>query len=177
MTEERRRRRSETVPEAPHAIATRRASQPSSPFSVDVGDAAPTFTLPNESGTAVPLAALRGGPVIVCFCPANQAPTVAADLALHRRTLGERGATGLLVIRGNKEDAAAIAEPHGREVVVLADADGVVHKAYGVLDPLLGRARLAVFLLDTRGDVASVWGQPDPTRSIPLAVEALDLAR
>jgi peroxiredoxin len=177
MTEERRRRRSETVPEAPHSIAMRKSPEGRAPFAVDAGDTAPTFELPNESGTPVPLLALRGGPVILCFCPANDAPIVAADLARNRRTLGERGATALMVLRGNREDAAAIAEPHGREVVVLADADGKVHAAYGVLDPLLGRARLAVFLLDAHGDVASAWGQPDATKAVTLAMEALDLAR
>lgn len=171
-----RRRRLETVPEAPHSIARKGPS--SHPiFAVDVGDTAPQFELPNESGKLVPLSALRGGAVIVCFCPANQAAVVATDLAASRRTLGERGATAVLVLRGNREDAAAIAEPHGTDVVVLADAEGKVHTAYGVLDPLMGRARLAVFLLDSHGDVASVWGQPDPARAIPLAMEALDLAR
>jgi peroxiredoxin len=171
-----RRRRVETVPEAPHAIA-RRPSSGNATFAIDVGDAAPLFELPNESGKLVPLSALRGGPVIICFCPANQASIVASDLAASRRVLGERGGTALLVLRGNREDAAAIAEPHGTDVVVLADAEGKVHTAYGVLDPLMGRARLAVFLLDSHGDVASVWGQPDPARAIPLAMEALDLAR
>jgi peroxiredoxin Q/BCP len=175
MTEDRRRRRNETVPEAPHSLARKGPSSQS--FAVDVGDAAPLFELPNESGKLVPLSALRGGAVIVCFCPANQAPIVASHLAACRRVLGEHGATAVLVLRGNREDAAAVAEPHGTEVVVLADAEGKVHSAYGVLDPLMGRARLAVFLLDSHGDVASVWGQPDPARAIPLAMEALDLAR
>src|SRR5437763_15494579 len=122
MTEQHRRRRSETVPEAPHSIA-RKGPASQATFAVDVGDAAPLFELPNESGKLVPLAALRGGAVIVCFCPANQASIVAADLAASRRTLGERGATALLVLRGNREDAAAIAEPHGTDVVVLAAAE------------------------------------------------------
>jgi peroxiredoxin len=172
----RRRLSAVTMPEVPLAKLADRQSG-GSPFAVDVGDSAPLFELENESSVRVPLIALRGGPVVVVFGPASAHADLASALASARRELGRHGGASVLVVAGDASLAARVAAPHGREVVVLADATGAVHRAYGVLDSFTGRPRVAVFLLDAAGDVARVFAQPEPERVVRLALDAIELAR
>lgn len=166
----------DTMPEVPIAKKASTRPPPAQPLAFDVGDSALDFVLPNEAGVALPLSALRGGPVLLCFAPAWAQPALADALAAARRTLGQRGGAAALVVDGDVAEAAAVAEPHGRDLLVLADERGEVHRAYGVLGPS-GGPRVALFLLDARGDVARTWADVPPEAAVSLALSALDLAR
>lgn len=144
---------------------------------VDVGDAAPDFTLPNECGVDVPLRAFRDGPVIVAFGRASAHFDLARALADARRELGSVGAVALLVVAGDGDVATEVASPTGRDLVVLSDREGEVHRAYGVVDMLAQGPRVALFVIDGNGDVAAVFSVQDPSRAVPMAIDALDLAR
>lgn len=144
---------------------------------VEVGDAAPDFTLPNERGVDVPLRALRDGPVVVVFGRASAQFDLARALADARRELGAVGAVALFVVAGDRDVAAEVASDTGRDLVVLADREGEVHRAYGVVDMLAQGPRVALFVIDGNGDVAAVHSLPDPARAVPTAIHALDLAR
>ena len=175
-TSARRRLSAATLPEAPISKSAELKAE-GSLFAIDAGDTAPRFELPNEAGVAVPLTALRGGPVVIAFGPASAHAALAAAIAGTRVELGKSGGASVLVVAGDESLAARVASPHDREVVVLADKTGAVHRAYGVLDPLTGRPRVAVFLVDTAGDVARVFAHPEPERAVRLALDAIDLAR
>jgi len=144
---------------------------------VDVGDVAPEFTLPNESGVDVPLCAFRDGPVIVAFGRASAHVELACALADARRELGAVGGVALLVVVGDRDVATEVASTTGRELVVLSDREGDVHRAYGVVEMLAKGPRVALFVVDGNGDVAAVFSVQDPARAVPMAIDALDLAR
>lgn len=164
----------QTTPEIPSRRGHREA-----PFAIDVADPAPELSLPNDAGQTLSLSSLRGAPVLVVFAPADAhvRTLLAFELVAARRELGRYGATAILVIQRPVEDASALAQATSQELVILADASGEAHRAWGVLDPLFGRPRLAVFLVDAEGNISRVWSQPDPARSVALALEALSLAR
>jgi peroxiredoxin len=181
----RRRLSAATLPEVP--LAKQGAA---APFAVDAGDPAPLFELANESGVAVPLTALRGGPALIVFGPASEHAHLASALANARVELGKHGGSSVLIVAGNTALAERVAAPQQNNVVVLADASGSVHRAYGVLDPLTGRPRVALFLVDRGGDVARVFSQShrglppegpphesDADRIVRLALDAIELAR
>lgn len=144
---------------------------------VEVGDAAPAFTLPNERGVDVALSAFRDGPVIVAFGRASAHFDLAEALATARRELGIVGAVALLVVAGDRDVATEVASPTGRDLVVLADREGEVHRAYGVVDMLANGPRVAMFVIDGNGDIAAIFSVHDPVRAVAQAIDALDLAR
>jgi len=144
---------------------------------VEVGDCAPDFTLPNESGVEVPLRAFRDGPVILAFSRASAHLELGQQLAEARRELGLASAVALLIVAGDRDVATEVASPTGRELVVLSDREGEVHRAYGVVDMLATGPRVALFVVDGNGDIAAVFSVHDPARAVPMALDALDLAR
>lgn len=161
------------------ASSARASAWTAAPLSstVEVGDAAPDFTLANESGIDVPLVALRGAPVVVMFARASAHHALAGGLAAARRQLAAHGAVALMIVAGDREVALEVAAATGRELVVLSDPDGAVHRAFGVVEALSRGSRVASFVIDGNGDLAAVDIVRDAATAVELAIDALDLAR
>jgi peroxiredoxin len=108
---------------------------------VQVGDVAPGFVLPDQSGTVVALDdVLASGPVIVlfwrhfaCGCGVERAARLRDELDRYRAT----GATVLIIGQGLPVQAAAFAEEYDLDLPILTDRDRSTYRAYGLLDALL----------------------------------------
>jgi len=108
---------------------------------VQVGDAAPGFALPDQTGAAVALDdVLASGPAIVlfwrhfaCGCGAERAARLRDELDSYRGT----GASVLIIGQGLPVQAAAFAEEYDLDLPILTDEDRSTYRAYGLLDALL----------------------------------------
>jgi peroxiredoxin Q/BCP len=122
-----------------------------------VGDAAPDFTLPNQSGEKVALADLRRDHVVVLyFYPADDTPGCTREACAFRdsyQVFADAGARVVGVSQDSVEKHQRFAGKHSLPFVLLADEGGAVHDAYGIkrtLGILPGRV---TFVIDREGVV------------------------
>ena len=98
------------------------------------GDAAPDFTLPDDAGGEVSLAALRGQRVIIYFYPAAMTPGCtkqACDFRDSRKDLSDAGFAVLGISPDSPAKLAKFRERDGLTFPLLSDPGLGVLKAYG----------------------------------------------
>ena len=129
--------------------------------SLSPGDAAPLFTLKDQDGGTVSLAALKGKRVVLYFYPKADTPGCTKEACSFRDA---PKFPDDVVVLGVSKDAVrtqkAFAEKYKLTFRLLADADGAVIKAYGV-DGLLGFAKRKTFLIDSKGKIGKVLNHVD----------------
>jgi peroxiredoxin Q/BCP len=126
-----------------------------------VGELAPDFELPDETGTTRALREfLETGPVVLFFYPAAMTKGCTAESCHFRDLAAEFAAVGAHRI-GISPDAPAkqaeFSELHGFDYPLLSDADGAVATEFGVrrsFGPLLTRRQ--TFVIDTDRKVLEV---------------------
>lgn len=98
------------------------------------GDAAPDFTLTDDTGAQVSLSGLRGGKVVVYFYPAAMTPGCtkqACDFSDSLDSLQAAGYTVLAISPDKPEKLAKFREKEGLTITLLSDADKSVMGRYG----------------------------------------------
>src|SRR5664279_540761 len=101
----------------------------------EIGDTAPDFTLPDQSGSPVTLSELRGRKVVVYFYPKADTPgctTQACGVRDHRADYDAAGAVVLGVSPDAPKKIAKFDEKYGLGFPLLGDEDHSVAEAYGV---------------------------------------------
>lgn len=130
------------------------------------GDAAPDFTLPDDTGTDVSLAGLRGGKVIVYFYPAAMTPGCTKQACDFTESLGSLRAHGYEIIGISPDKPAVLAKFRSAEdlrITLLSDADRSVMQAYGAFGEkqMYGRTVTGVirstFVIDESGAIAHAF--------------------
>ena len=100
-----------------------------------IGDAAPDFTLNDETGKPVSLVSLlASGPVVLYFYPADFTPVCTAEACMFRDWTAELGAAGVRVIGispQGTESKQKFKQKHALSFPLLADPDKVAIRAYG----------------------------------------------
>jgi peroxiredoxin Q/BCP len=102
---------------------------------VKEGAPAPDFELPNDSGEAVRLSALRGSPVVLYFYPKDDTPGCTAQACGLRDAYDrfrERGAVVLGVSPDSEASHRHFKDKYHLPFTLLADPDHVVAEQYGV---------------------------------------------
>lgn len=125
---------------------------------IAVGQLAPDFSAPTQSGGTFSLAALRGRPVVLYFYP--KANT--AGCTLETRGFAELYPSfqraGMELVGISVDSVATqqgFASRCGATFPLVADADKAIARQYGVLG-LLGVAKRVTFFLDATGHVTDV---------------------
>lgn len=101
---------------------------------LEPGTAAPDFTLPDQDGTPVSLASLRGKRVVLFFYPRAMTPGCTTEACDFRDSLAPLQAAGYAVLGISRDDPATLREFRARDGLtydLLSDADHAVHDAYG----------------------------------------------
>jgi len=134
-----------------------------------VGQAAPTFTLLDQSGDPVDLAGFAGRRVLIYFYPKADTPGCTTQACGLRDILGEIGQTAVL---GISPDAPAkqakFDQKYGLGFPLLADEDHAVAEAYGVWvqKSMYGRTYMGIersaFLVGADGGLEQVWYKVSP---------------
>ena len=137
------------------------------------GDPAPEFTGTLTNGTRVSLRDYRGKKLVMYFYPMDDTPGCtkqACSLRDHNAELAARGAAILGVSTQGEESHRKFTEKHKLNFPLLADTDGAVGRAYGViggpgilskLKSAAGMADRVTFVIDEKGKIAHVIDKPD----------------
>jgi peroxiredoxin len=129
-------------------------------MSVDVGAAAPDFTLVDQDRQPVTLSAERGRPVVLLFFPGAFSSTCTTELCTFRDRMSALNSVSAQVY-GISVDTfftlKAFRDAEGLTFPLLSDFNKEVIKLYDVENPdmigLKGIAKRAVFVLDDKGVV------------------------
>ena len=128
---------------------------------IGVGDQAPDFTLPSQSGEPVRLSDRLGEQVVVLyFYPRDNTPGCTAEACAFRdshEVFSEAGAGVIGVSSDSADRHAAFAGRYDLPFTLLSDAGGRVRKSYGVpavLGVLPGRV---TYVIDRQGTVRHVF--------------------
>ena len=133
---------------------------------IGVGDEAPDFTLPTDTGEPLTLSALRGTPVVLYFYPQDDTPTCTAQACGMRDAfprVAAAGATVLGVSPDTVRSHARFRRKYRLPFTLLADVGHAVAERYGVWreKTLFGRTYMGVarttFVIDREGVVAHVF--------------------
>ncbi|MFP5441971.1 MAG: peroxiredoxin [Gammaproteobacteria bacterium] len=129
-----------------------------------VGASAPAVKLPDQNGKVVDLASYRGQWVALYFYPKNNTPGCteeAKQFRDHHAALKEKGVAVIGVSVDDVESHRDFAKKLQLPFTLLADVDGTVAKAFGVLRGF-GPVKFAgreTFLIDPEGTI--VYHYPD----------------
>jgi len=129
-------------------------------MALEVGSAAPDFTLTNQDREPVTLSAQRGEPVVLAFFPAAFSSTCAKELCTFRDRLASLNKAKAKVL-GISVDTfftlKAFQTDQGLTFPLLSDFNKDVIQLYGVFNPdmigLKGIAKRAVFVIDAQGTI------------------------
>jgi peroxiredoxin len=134
---------------------------------IAVGDDAPDFTLRDQDGEEVSLAAFRGRKVLLVFYPFDFSPVCSDQLSLYQEVKPEIEGKGVAVL-GVSVDSPyahkAFQEKLGIDTTLLADFEpkGEVARAYGSYLDGPGMANRTLVLVDEDGKVAWAYESPTP---------------
>jgi thioredoxin-dependent peroxiredoxin len=130
---------------------------------LEVGDKAPTFSLPDADGNTVSLADYRGRKVIVYFYPAASTPGCTTQACDFRDNLRDLNDAGLDVVGISPDKPAKLAkfrDEQGLTFPLLSDPDRKVLTAWGAFGEktMYGKTVQGVirstFVVDEEGKVA-----------------------
>ena len=133
---------------------------------LEVGMEAPNFTLEDQSGQSVHLADYRGNVVVLYFYPKDSTPGCTKEACSFRdenATLADVGAVVLGVSRDSVNSHRRFADKYDLNFPLLADTDGEVCSAYGVLQEktMFGKTGVGIvrttYVIDQQGKVAKVF--------------------
>ena len=126
-------------------------------MTIEVGDRAPDFALPDQHGRATALSTYDG-PLLIVFFPAAFTPTCTSELAALREA-PIPGVTVLAVSCDSVPALRAFADAERITFPVLSDfwPHGDVARAYGAFHPERGIAGRLSALVDDDGVVRAVW--------------------
>jgi thioredoxin-dependent peroxiredoxin len=151
-------------------------------MTLNVGDTAPDFTIPDQDGNPVTLSSFRGGPVVLYFYPKADTPgctTQACGIRDHKTDYTNLGATVLGVSPDPVKPIAKFVEKQQLNFTLLSDEDHKVAEDYGVWveKSMYGRTYMgnerSTFLIDADGKISHIFHKVKPAEHDQLVLEAL----
>jgi thioredoxin-dependent peroxiredoxin len=145
--------------------------------SIQVGDQAPDFTLPDQNGVPLALDDLKGSWVVVYFYPADDTPGCTAESCSFRDShedFVDAGARVIGISGQGIESHKKFAEKHQLPFTLLADDQNEVRKRYGVSKTLGVLPGRVTYVIDPDGIVRKVFSsQFRPTKHIDEALSTI----
>ena len=147
---------------------------------VGMGDVAPDFTLPSQSGVEVSLRDFIGRKraIVLFFYPKDDTPGCTKEACSFRdgyEQFEELQAEVIGISSDSVRSHERFVEKHGLPFVLLSDEGGEVRKLYGVPNTLGLFPGRATYVIDEEGVVRHVFSpQLGVTRHVEQALEALE---
>ena len=128
---------------------------------IEVGDAAPDFSLPAHTGEMISLADYRGrNAVVLFFYPKDNTTVCTKEACGFRDAYEDFVAAGAVVIGVSSDSAASheqFAQDHRLPYVLLSDTDGALRAAYGVAKSLIILPGRVTYVIDREGVVQHIF--------------------
>ena len=146
-----------------------------------VGQMAPTFTLPSQDGSPVSLDSYRGKWVVLYFYPKDQTQGCTIEAHNFQRDQSKFDAVHAVILGvsvDNVDSHKAFCTKDGLTFKLLADPDKKVVPEYGSLANYMGMkiAKRNTFLIDPQGKIVKVWTGVDPSHHSEEVLDALQTA-
>ena len=135
-------------------------------ITLEAGDRAPAFTLPDQDGATNRLSDYRGRTVVLYFYPRDFTPGCTTQACSLRDTNEEIAAEGAVILGVSTDDADShrrFREEHGLSFPLLSDAGAKVSTRYGSWGEktLYGRKSIGMtrstFIIGPNGKLLRVW--------------------
>lgn len=135
-------------------------------MALEVGQVAPDFTGQTHAADTVSLSALRGKVVVLFFYPKDDTPGCTKEACSFRdlsSEFTEAGAVVYGVSRDSVESHEKFARKYDLNIPLIADRDGRICEAYGVLKEknMYGRVSIGIerttFVIDREGKIAKIY--------------------
>jgi peroxiredoxin Q/BCP len=148
----------------------------------EIGDQAPDFTLPDQNGDMVSLAALRGRPVVVYFYPKADTPGCTVQACGVRDHHADYEQAGAVVLGVSADPIKKIANFAGKYTLgfpLLSDEDHAVAETYGVWveKSMYGRTYMGIerttFVISPTGAITEILRRVKPGEHDDLVLGAL----
>jgi peroxiredoxin Q/BCP len=140
-------------------------------MSLQIGDLAPDFSLPDTQGNLVRLSDLRGRRVVLYFYPRDNTPGCTKEACGFRDAYSDYQAQDVVVLGISTDDAKSHAKfttKYELPFPLLCDADAVVAQAYGSygLKKFMGKEFMGVyrhtFVIDPNGTIERIYRKVKP---------------
>jgi peroxiredoxin Q/BCP len=131
-----------------------------------VGQQAPTFTLPSQDGTEISLASFKGKWVILYFYPKDMTSGCTIEAHNFQRDQDKYTKENAVILGVSVQSTDSHKEFCTKENLtfrLLADPDRKVVKAYGSVG-MMGMASRNTFLIDPTGKIVKIWVGVDPSK-------------
>jgi len=144
-----------------------------------VGQTAPTFTLPSQEGTPVSLDSYKGKWVVLYFYPKDMTPGCTREAHEFQNDLEKYKAANAVVLGVSLDSVDSHKQFCAKDSLnftLLSDADKKVVSQYGSLGNY-GPVQIAkrnTFLIDPNGKIAKVWTGVDPAQASSEVLTALN---
>lgn len=151
-------------------------------MSLQIGDMAPEFSLPNENGDVVRLSDLRGRRVVLFFYPKDNTSGCTVQACGFRDAypvIEERNAVVVGISPDNEQSHQKFKTQYDLPFMLLVDADHRVAEAYGVWGEksMYGKKFWGIvrshFIVDEQGQLADVQVKVSPADSVQRALASL----
>jgi len=145
---------------------------------VKVGDRAPNFTLPSQTGEKVGLRDFAGkSAVVLYFYPKDETPGCTAEACAFRDSFEAFKGAGAAVIGVSSDSVDShkeFAAHHDLPFILLSDGGGKVRQRYGVTKTLALMPGRVTYVIDKQGIVRLVFSsQFNPTAHVDEALKML----
>ena len=145
--------------------------------SVEAGQDAPLFILPNQAGKEFALASRKGaGWTVLYFYPKAETPGCTKQACAFRdsiKLLRALDAEVYGISADTVQDQAAFHDHHQLQFDLLADPEGSVISQYGAKIPVIGLAKRWTFILDPDLKIRSIQKDVDPALDAKRVAEEL----
>jgi peroxiredoxin Q/BCP len=131
-----------------------------------VGQQAPTFTLPSQDGTQISLSSFKGKWVVLYFYPKDMTTGCTIEAHNFQRDQDKYTKENAVILGVSVQSTDSHKEFCTKENLtfrLLSDPDKKVVKAYGSVG-MLGMASRNTFLIDPTGKIVKIWVGVDPTK-------------
>jgi peroxiredoxin Q/BCP len=135
-------------------------------MTLKIGDKAPDFTLPSDTGAAVSLASLRGKNIILYFYPRDDTPGCTQEACDFRDGISQYANLNAEIIGVSKDDENShqkFKKKFSLPFTLLSDTNGDVCNAYEIIGEknMYGKKIMGIlrstFLIDEQGIIRAIW--------------------
>jgi thioredoxin-dependent peroxiredoxin len=144
-----------------------------------VGQTAPTFTLPSQEGTPVSLDSYKGKWVVLYFYPKDMTTGCTIEAHNFQRDLAKYQAVNAVILGVSVDSVDSHKQFCTKDSLsfsLLSDADKKIVAQYGSLGNygVMKIAKRNTFLIDPSGKIVKVWTGVDPNHHSEEVLAALD---
>jgi peroxiredoxin Q/BCP len=134
-----------------------------------VGQTAPSFTLPSQEGTPTSLDTYKGKWVVLYFYPKDMTTGCTIEAHNFQRDLGKYKAINTVILGVSVDSVDShkqFCTKDSLDFTLLSDSDKKVVAQYGSLANYMGMkiAKRNTFLIDPNGKIVKVWTGVDPSK-------------